>query len=133
MRRWSIGINDYYFTASIWLEDAPWYIFVIEYVIQFICNCIPRIPLPRIKIIRGNKETTLKDWYGTTEDLFHAFICGPVVEWCYKKINMESVDCPYYFLKKKFPKDFQKIEDDCNWSEDLLEEESRRQEGIGGE
>lgn len=50
MTRWGIGTNNYHFTSSIILEEAPWYIFAIEFCIQWICHFMPPIPLPKIKI-----------------------------------------------------------------------------------
>ena len=57
MRSWTYGINNYYKTASIFLETAPWYIFVIEKVAEFICNIIPSILLPNIKFRLKDKDS----------------------------------------------------------------------------
>lgn len=111
MRRWSVGINNYYFTSHIYLDEAPWYVFAIEYIIQTICSYIPRIPLPKIKIIRDGEETTLKEWYGSTSDLFHIFICSPIYQWCFKKTEIKNFQFPYEVLKDSFPKDFKWTED----------------------
>ena len=50
MRKWSIGHNDCYYTSNLWLEEAPWYVFAIDYCMNYICSWIPAIPLPKIKI-----------------------------------------------------------------------------------
>jgi hypothetical protein len=105
MRKWSTGTNDYYFTSSIWLEEAPWYIFFIENAIMWIChNLIPRIPLPSfIKITREGEEYTLREWYGTTNDLFHCDVCIPITTWCWKKIKHNDIYFPYEMLKEIIP------------------------------
>jgi hypothetical protein len=115
MRRWSVGINNYYFTSSICLDEAPWYVFVIEHMIQVICTWFPWFPLPKIKIIRDGEETTLKEWYGTTRDLFHIFVCTPITDWCFKKTKMILISHPYEVLKKEFPKDFELVEKDADF------------------
>ena len=106
MRRWSIGTNDYYFTSSIYLQEAPWQIFAIERIMDFICHYFPRIPLPEIKIIRHSEKYTLRSYYGTTGDLFHVYVHDPVFQWCCRKIKEESIHFPFEELKKLFPNDF---------------------------
>ena len=103
MKRWSIGANNYYFSASIYLEEAPWYIFMIEYSIQYICHYFPRIQLPNIKIIRDNEEYTLRSYYGTTGDLFHIYICTKIFNWCYDRIKLKTFEFPFEMLKNEFP------------------------------
>jgi len=127
MRQWSIGTNDYYYTGSIWLEEAPWYIFALGSFIQWICYFFPRIPLPKIKIIREGEETNLKDWYGTTGDLFHCFICDPIFGWCWGKIKSTYIEFPYLKLKEEFPemfKDENNIWDDQSEEEKLVREKN---------
>jgi hypothetical protein len=125
MRRWFIGSNNFYFTSGIYLEDGPWYVYAIETSISWICSYFPRIPLPKIKIIRDKEETNLKEYYGDTRDLFHIFVCDPITNWCFKKIDMIHFDHPYEMLKKEFPKEFENpdelYEDDDE--EDKLERE----------
>ena len=127
MRRWSVGINNYYFTSHIYLDEAPWYVFVVEYIIQTICSYIPRIPLPNIKIIRDGEETTLKEWYGSTSDLFHIFICSPICEWCFKKTEIKDFQFPYEVLKKSFPKSFKGIENFYTESDDIEERQELKE------
>jgi hypothetical protein len=105
MRRWSKGTNNYYFTSSIWLEEAPWYIFFIENAIMWICHTlIPRIPLPSfIKIVREGEETNLKNYYGTVADLFHCYVCSPITSWSWKKIKHYDVSFPYKMLEEMIP------------------------------
>ena len=103
MRRWSTGTNNYYFTGSIFLEEAPWYIFFIESLIMNICHWIPRIPLPKIKIIREGEEYNLRSWYGTTGDLFHSYVCSKVSEWCWNKTKNYNINFPYEMLRELIP------------------------------
>jgi hypothetical protein len=108
MTRWSIGRNNYYFTGCVFLEDAPWYIFTIEYIIQTICDWFPPIPLPKfIKITRDNEKYTLREWCGTTQELFHIYVCSEVFQWCYSKINSRIIEFPYNMLKEQFPEHFE--------------------------
>ena len=126
MKRWSIGTNNYYFTSSIYLDEAPWYIFFLEEAIQWICHYTPRIPLPRfIKIQREGYEYSLRDWYGTTADLFHVYICTPVFNWCWDKTKKNDIEFPYEMIKEMFPEKFNEEDeyridkDDDDYEEEL--------------
>jgi hypothetical protein len=103
MRRWSAGTNNFYFTGSIFLEEAPWYIFFIEWSIMWICHFIPRIPLPKIKIVRDTEETNLREYYGTTADLFHIYVCSNISQWCWDKTKNDCVSFPYDKLIELIP------------------------------
>lgn len=35
MKTWSYGINSYYKTATIWLEEGPWWIFLLDRIVEF--------------------------------------------------------------------------------------------------
>lgn len=56
MKRWSYGINSIYKKASIYLEEAPWWIFALDRSIEFLCDLMPSIPLPNVKIRLKNRE-----------------------------------------------------------------------------
>lgn len=133
MRRWFIGTNNFYFVGSIYLEEAPWYIFALESGILKICDYFPRIPLPKIKIVRENEKTTLREWYGSTHDLFHIFICSPITDWCYKKIEIKSFSIPYEMIKEKFPKEIDNLDIpfDDDFEKNLIEENKKYSELIG--
>ena len=128
MRRWFIGSNNFYFTSGIYLEEASWYIFTIESSIQWICHYFPRIPLPKIKIIKDKEETNLQEYYGNISDLFHIFICAPITNWCWKKIDMIHFNHPYEMLKKKFPKEFENPDE--NYEDDDEEDVKEREDNL---
>lgn len=110
--RWSIAINNYYFTGSIVLETASWYIFAIENIIQIICSYIPRIPLPKsIKIKRDDEIYTLREWYGDVQQMFYSHVFMKVSEWCYKRIDFQYISFPFNMLKEQFPEYFLDMED----------------------
>ena len=137
MKRWGIGINNYYFTSAIYLEEAPWYVFALESAVTNICHYFPRIPFPKIKIIIDGEETNLKDYYGSTRDLFHIYICIPVTNWCFRKIKSTNFDFPYLTLKENFPESFKFLEDYKNDADEeekqKLKENEERSKLIGGE
>lgn len=128
MKRWSVGVNNYYYTSCIGLEEAPWYAFFIDWLTSWICYYFPRIPLPNfIKIKRDGEIYGLKDYYGTTADLFHVFICTLVSNWSWSKTKWYSIDFPYEELMKMFPEDFK---DDTYDDED---EDEKRERNINYE
>jgi len=128
MTRWSIAQNDYYFTSFIVLENAPWYIFLLQTCIQHICSWFPRIPLPPKKIIRDGHEYTARDYYGTTQDLFHVYVCAPIFCWCDDRIKTEFIDFPYQLLEDKFPEYFKS---DDLFTEEEVKENREYSERIG--
>lgn len=123
MKRWNTGSNCYYFTSSIYLDEAPWYIFFIEHAIQWICHYFPRIPLPPIKIKRYGEETTLRAYYGTAGDLFHVYVCTPVFNWCWENTERQSIEFPYKMIEELFP---DAHSDDCDYFNDEEDEEEKK-------
>ena len=121
MRRWNIGTNNIYFSSSIYLEEAPWYVFFIEYIMNCICDWFPPIPLPKIKIIREGEETNLQDWYGDLSHAFHSCVHMPIFDWCYRNIESNHFVFPFEMLKEIYPKDFE------NWDEYLKDEEDQEE------
>ncbi len=127
MTRWGIGINNFWFTGSVILEEAPWYIFIIESCISWICHFIPPIPLPKIKIKIDGEVTNLYDYYGTTADLFHVFVCDPIQQWCFRKIKNDWIHFPYFLLEQKFP---EKFKDDHTFTEEEVADNKIRSKII---
>jgi len=122
MRSWSYGINNYYKTANISLEIAPWYIFAIEKASEFICGIIPPIPLPDIKFRLKDKDsikfnqsewTTVREWYGDLSQLFHSVIHVPIFDFCWDRIISKHVEMDYEKLKEMFYKEDKEFFDDC--------------------
>ena len=111
MKKWNIATNNFYFTGSVHLEEAPFYIFTIEYITNYVCELIPDIPLPKIKIIRGGEKTNLREYYGCISDIFHVYVHVPISKWCDEKIKITRIEFPYKMLKELFPENFTLIED----------------------
>ena len=115
MRNWIYGINSYHRTAHISLETAPWIIFAIEKVSEFICDIIPPIPLPNIKFrlrdkfsIECNDDqewTTVKEWYGDLSQLFHSVIHVPIFDFCHDRTETKHIEFDYDKLKEIFYKE----------------------------
>jgi len=134
MTRWFVGTNNYYYEGSISLEEAPWYIFAIEYIMDIICHYFPQIPLPKIKIKRNGEIYTLNEYYGTTADLFHLYIHLPIFKWLYKNITNTHLRFPFQMLQEYFPdkisytdfSDFEEsvkeIDENKKYSEEVYEE-----------
>jgi len=122
MKSWAYGINNYYKTASISLETAPWHIFAIENIAEFICDIIPPIPLPNIKFRLRDKDsiefnqsewTTVREWYGDLSQLFHSVIHMPIFNFCWDRIESKYIEVDYDKLKEMFYKKDKEFFDDC--------------------
>lgn len=120
MRRWGYGINNYHKTASIYLETAPWPIFAIEWLADFICDLIPLIPLPDIKfrlkdkhsiVFNGGEWVTAKEWWGDTHHLFHDLIHNPIFSFCYKRTETKDISIDYEVARDFFYKEDKELFD----------------------
>ena len=112
MKNWYYAINGYYRTAHISIETAPWHIFAIKKVSEFICDIIPPMPLPNIRFRlrdefsiecnNGQKWVTVKEWYGSLDHLFHAMIHIPIFFFCHNRIETKYIEIDYEKLKELF-------------------------------
>ncbi|MBA7632578.1 hypothetical protein ES703_40126 [subsurface metagenome] len=112
MKSWSYGVNSLYKTANIFLDEAPFYIFFLDWLVESLCELIPAIPLPRIKIrLRnpgeiedndGKEWTTLDEWYGDLSQAFHLFVHMPVFDFCGARTDSRAISVGYKKLRKIF-------------------------------
>lgn len=123
MKQYSIGVNNYWHTASIILDDVPVGLHFLETVVIWICDKLPYIPLPKIKFrlkesdacemtINKDGMTNLNEWFGDTQQLFHIFICSPVTDFVNKCTKTIMINLPYNFLRELFPDSFKEWEYD---------------------
>ena len=103
MRSWNFGTNSLYKNGHIALEEGLWYVFAIYATVEWICDALPSIPLPDmpIKDCEG-KDTTLKDYYGDIQQLWHVGVCAPIFHWAESKKRITVIDMPYDTLRELF-------------------------------
>jgi len=126
MKSWSYGINSIYKKANIYLEEAPWWAFLIDRIAEFLCDLIPPIPLPKIKMRLKDREdiefnggsewTTLRDWYGHLSQVFHSFVHMPVFDFCQKRIKRKSMETDYNRAKEMFYEGVKEL-----WDKEILD------------
>lgn len=112
MKSWSYGINSIYRKASIYLEEAPWWMFAIDRIAELLCDLIPPFPLPKIKMKLRDKEdielnggsewTTLRDWYGDLSQVFHCFVHLPIFHFCQERIRYKSIKIDFNQAREMF-------------------------------
>ena len=112
MKNWSYGINSIYKKANIYLEEASWWVFLVNRIVEFLCDLTPSISLPKIKMRLKSREdiefnggsdwTTLRDWYGDLSQVFHCFVHMPVFYFCQKRIRCKSIEIDYSKAKEMF-------------------------------
>jgi hypothetical protein len=111
MKVWGYGINSYHKTAHIYVDEAAWWVFALDNVIEFICDIMPSIPFPKVKLrlrdpedieINESEWTTWKDWYGDLNQYFHLFVHCPVFEYCHDKMKSQFVDITYEKAREMF-------------------------------
>ena len=129
MKTYYIGTNNYWHTASISFDEVPTILYYLENIVSWICSIFPEIPLPKIKFkLKYNDDwcwspnedgwTTLRDWFGDTQALFHIYVCTPVHNLAEKYTKTIMINLPYNFVKEKFPIDFKEKEYTSEWGED---------------
>ena len=112
MKNWSYGINSIYKKANIYLEEAPWWVFLVDRIVEFLCDLTPSISLPKIKMRLKSREdiefnggsdwTTLRAWYGDLSQVFHCFVHMPVFNFCQKRFSCKSIEIDYSKAKEMF-------------------------------
>jgi len=113
MKNWSYGINSLYKSGTLILEESAWYIFAIERGVEWICDHTPAIPLPSIPIKDcDGEETTLKDYYGDTQQLFCSEVHIPIYQWAQDKKQIVFMESSYDILREKFYDKDKKFFDD---------------------
>jgi len=115
MRRWFIGFNDYWYTASVWLEEVPWYLIAAENVVMWLCHALHYIPIPK----RWRED------YGSLGGLFHAHVCNSITQFVWRKTEHTTISLPFFFLKKMFPKELEDDGDDF-WEGDKQRENNEK-------
>lgn len=112
MRRWGIAANCIYREAHLHMEEGHWLYFLAEEVVGRICSRIPawpKLPAWPSFIIEG-EVTNPRDWYGDPQQLFHAFICTPVVEWVWSRVKLHTFNLDYDEVEDQIKDDWCK---DC--------------------
>jgi len=108
MKKWRYATNSYYKTASISLDEAPAYIFILANSIRWICDKTPHIKIPflnKIKITRDNEVYDVAEYYGDTiNQIFHCMICLPITRFCWNRIDTKHIEIGWDECKKVFYK-----------------------------
>ena len=113
MRRIGYGINSYHKNVHLNVDFAPFWIFALENLIEFICGyLIPPIPLPKIKIIREGEKTTVREYYGDLQQTFHVYVHAPIFKYCYSRMDSKFIELDYEMAKKAFYDKDKKFWDD---------------------
>jgi len=134
-KRWYIGFNDYWYTASIYLEEVSIGFAFLESLSFWICHFIPPIKLPKIKFKLKNKDdwdwtenkngwTDLQEWYVDIGQLWHLFVCVPISHLRYKYTKTKIIDLPFNFALEKFPDEYVDYYDD--FTDDLIERKKNK-------
>ena len=137
MKTYYIGSNNYWYTASLILEDVPTGLYYLELITMWICSHIPSISLPPMKFklkyqddldYIDNKDgwTTLKDWFGDTQQIFHTYICTPTTNFVWKHTKRVSINFPYEFLRERFPKEFAGLESEWDGEDQKFRTKTKR-------
>lgn len=113
MRNWSAGYNFLYREGHIYLEEGPWWLFLIR-SIDRLCDAIPHIPLPPIPYrideeddntgkLTGRKVwTNLHKEWNNLHSLFHCKVCHHIYCWADDKITDRLIDAPMDQVQELF-------------------------------
>ncbi len=110
MRRYSYAINSIYKTASLIIEDAPRWVFMLCDFFDFVCEAVPEIKLPpfplllsnkmAIELNDGNRRTTFSEWYGSVSGWFCLKFHLPIIDFCFNRTDTRIIDIDYNKIKE---------------------------------
>lgn len=95
MKNWTIAANSLpeYKYGTIYVSDEPWWLhaffWLVDNIISRPCTCQIRLPNWFGKYRDSDNPTvqyTLRDWYNDVGGLWHALVCGPLLNWHAKKV-----------------------------------------------
>ncbi len=89
MKRWFIGTNSYYKTASYILQKIPWWAHVVEEANFVIIHLIGKLPFVH---------------WGKDSDIFTTiwiYIYNPIFHWCERKAAEWWVEMPYDLIVQR--------------------------------
>jgi hypothetical protein len=80
----------------VWLEEGPWWAFALEWLTPRVCDLIPRWRVPfigRLTVVDEEGEVySWREWRGDTlHDLFHSFVCDPLVQFANRHIHAKDI------------------------------------------
>ena len=116
MKTYHINCNDYYRSATLVLCETPTILYFLTVFVQYVCSFFPSIPLPKLYYRSSSGPTTLRNWFGDTQQLFHCYVCTPLSSLLRQHTKFVSIDLPYKFAKERFPTEFKDFE--FEWDED---------------
>jgi len=90
MKRWNTGWNDYWFTASLILDEAPLLLVFLEWFMDWVCYLIGFIP-----------------WIG---DHFHVWIHDPIFQFIWRHTKTTWIPLPYKLAEETFTREFKEFE-----------------------
>ena len=103
MKKIEYGFNSYHKTASINVDFAPFWVFALNEIVDGVCGYLVRpIAFPKIKINRDSEKTTMREYYGDLQQLFHCHVHSPVFQFCYKRMDSKTIDIDYEAARKAF-------------------------------
>ena len=135
MKHWSYSINSYYKTANICLHEAPFYIFLLDWLATCACGLVPpisfsklpfKLSLEEAKDNDGERWTTWKDWYGDLSQFIHCRFHLPIFDFCQARMNEKWIEIGYKKLKKMFYEEDKEFWDDEERVAKEIKEEERK-------
>lgn len=103
MQRWGYGCNNLYKTCHVYLEEGPWWAWLL---VRIADTCIMRWKIPflhRIPIMREGESYTAAQWYGETlDDWWHLFVTCPLFELAYTHIKTTCVPLSWEECRRIF-------------------------------
>ena len=92
MKNWSILTNSYYKTAHYMVTKGPWWVYLLEWLVEYIDHILHHIPL--LNSLPRDYPLSYR---------FCMSVYGKVLEWRDNKLWSKWVDTDYEQLKKDHP------------------------------
>lgn len=86
MKKWTYGANGIHKEAHIVVDQAPWWAFLIEFLVGTVCAILHIVPF-------------FSSWI--TTDWFHLYIHSPVTHWVDRRTRTAYINVDYEHLKER--------------------------------
>ena len=109
MRHWEIGVDVEQRTAAYCLEEAPWWVFALDHLVDWLCLHVPPIPLPNVDT--SADEPTESIPVHDTRAWFHVRVHGPLGRWLEDQKQQFWLPGDYETVKQRHPAERRMIEE----------------------
>ena len=106
IKNWDFGVNDYGYSSILFIEKIPVHCFLLDKIASIISKIFSNnIKIP--KYLSKKLIIILKDYEDEEviylSDIIYSYICQPIWEYYYKKVENIPIVLPFYYVLETCP------------------------------